>query len=230
MSDVDLFDRSYYLEINEARWSVAESVIEGLPNVRTCIDVGCGPGWFSDRLSKRGLDVFGIDGRQELVDEAARRVPKAKFKTFDITSIDDSRSLLPADLVFCFGLLYHLENPFAAIRNLHFLTENFLFIETQIAPGEGNDFVLVSEGRNQTQGLNFYAVIPSRRALLKMLYVAGFKSVHRYSGKFAHSDFFDTPDRLHRREVFLAAKSAMLTLPDFVQESEPVTPKINYAK
>ncbi|MGO7770990.1 hypothetical protein ACC736_39985, partial [Rhizobium ruizarguesonis] len=76
--------------------------------------------------------------------------------------------------VFCFGLLYNLENPFAAIRNLHRITEQYLFIETQIALGEGNDLVLVSEGQNQTQGLKFNALIPSRRALVKMLYVAGF--------------------------------------------------------
>lgn len=224
------FDQPYYIEINEARWSVAKSIIIKLPNVRTCTDVGCGPGWFAGRLSEMGLDVTGIDGRKELVNEATRRVPKARFETLDITSTEATLPLSRADLVFCFGLLYHLENPFAAIRNLFYLTDKYLFIETQIAPGDANNFVLVSEGRNETQGLNFHAVIPSRRALLKMLYVAGFKSVHRFTGSITHSDFIDTPDRLHRREVFIAAKSTGITLPDFFHEIEPVANKINYER
>lgn len=224
------FDQPYYIEINEARWSFAKSIVSKLPNVKTCTDVGCGPGWFADRLSEMGLDVTGIDGRKELVNEATRRVPKARFETLDIMSNEVTLQLPPADLVFCFGLLYHLENPFAAIRNLYCLTDKYLFIETQIAPGHGHNLILVSEGTNETQGLNFHAVIPSRIALLKMLYVAGFKSVHRFTGEIIHNDFVDTPNRLHRREVFLAVKLSCFTLPDFEREIEPHTPKIDYVR
>jgi SAM-dependent methyltransferase len=224
------FDHPYYIEINEARWLVAKRIIAQLPNVRSCTDVGCGPGWFADRLSEIGLDVLGVDGRQELVDEAASRVSKARFQKLDIMSTEATLSLSPVDLVFCFGLLYHLENPFAAIRNLYCLTDKYLFIETQIAPGHGNNLILVSEGKNETQGLNFHAVIPSRIALLKMLYVAGFKSVHRFTGEIIHNDFVDTPNRLHRREVFLAVKFSGFMLPDFEREIEPHTPKIDYAR
>jgi SAM-dependent methyltransferase len=224
------FDQPYYIEINHARWMVAQSVLSRLiPKPNTCIDVGCGPGWFSDRLLELGFKVIGIDGRRELADEAARRVPQAHFVTLDITSAAAVAALSPADLIFCFGLLYHLENPFAAIRNLHHLTAKYLLIETQIAPASGNDFVLVSEGQNETQGLNFHAVIPSRRALLKMLYVAGFESVYRFTGDVSHCDFNDTPNRLHRREIFLAVKSRRITLSDFVLESVPATPKIDYS-
>lgn len=224
-----LFDDPFYLEINNARWAMAEPVLSViLSEIQTCIDVGCGPGWFSDKLNKLGLDVFGVDGRKEVVHEAARRVPRARFAVCDITASKLELTLSSVDLVFCFGLLYHLENPFAAIRNLCALSNKYLFIETQVAPGDGNDLVLVSEGKNETQGLNFHAVIPSRRALLKMLYVAGYKSVYRYVGEINHIDFVDSSGRRHRREVFLAVKSIGSALPNFVQETEPVTPKIDY--
>ena len=36
------------------------------------------------------------------------------------------RELGASDLVLCPGLLYHLENPFQAIRNLHALTARIL--------------------------------------------------------------------------------------------------------
>ncbi|TAY36084.1 class I SAM-dependent methyltransferase [Rhizobium leguminosarum] len=229
-SSVTFFDEAYYIEINRARWAMAEAVLDRLPRLDHCIDVGCGPGWFSERLINRGLDVLGLDGRDELIVEASARVPKGKFITQDITDPNALQDLQPAGLVFCFGLLYHLENPFAAIRNLHRITDQYLFIETQIALGEGNDLVLVSEGQNQTQGLKFHALIPSRRALMKMLYVAGFTSVYRHTGVVQHSDFIDSPERCHRREVFMVTKNAALSLPDFILESEPTTPKIDYSR
>ena len=225
-----LFDQPFYIEINEARWLAARKILCNISDLESCYDIGCGPGWFTEKLSQLGLEVFGVDARQELVEVAAKRVPRARFKVLDITSTEATLLMAPADIVFCFGLLYHLENPFAAIRNLHYLTKQYLFIETQIAPGDGNNLVLISEGQNETQGLNFHAVIPSRRALLKMLYVAGFASVYRFTGRINHSDFVDTAYRLHRREVFLVSKSSEVTLPCFEKEVEPVTPKISYAR
>jgi SAM-dependent methyltransferase len=223
-----LFDQPYYLEINEARWTSAEKIISSLPTIETCLDAGCGPGWFAERLAKRGLVVFGIDGRVDLTEEARRRVPKAIFSTIDITSLQASAFLPQADLVFCFGLLYHLENPFAAIRALYQATSHFLLIETLIAPEEGACFQLVSEGQNETQGLTYHALIPSRKALIKMLYVAGFSHVMRYTGVVNHIDFNDSPNRRHRREILLASKESG-TFPDFVPETQPVTPKIDYS-
>ncbi|TAK64230.1 class I SAM-dependent methyltransferase [Methylobacter sp.] len=222
-----LFDQPYYLEINEARWESAEKIISSLPKIKTCIDAGCGPGWFAERLAERELVVFGIDGRAELTEEARRRVPKAIFSTIDITSLQAAAFLPKADLVFCFGLLYHLENPFAAIRALYQASNRFLLIETQIAPEEGAGFQLVSEGQNETQGLTYHALIPSRKALVKMLYVAGFSHVMRYTGKVNHIDFNDSLSRRHRREIFLASRESG-AFPDFVHEDQPVTPKIDY--
>lgn len=225
-----LFDEPYYIEINHARWSAATRVISSLSGLKTCVDVGCGLGWFAEKLSSAGLRVHGLDGRQELIEEARRRVPNGLFSMADVTSADALSSFSPADIAFCFGLLYHLENPFAAIRNLHRLTARYCLVETQIAPVVGACFMLVSEGRNETQGLTFHAAIPSRTALVKMLYVAGFKFVYRYTGSVDHPDFNDTQHRLHRREILLASKELPVNLPDTVHEVEPVTPKIDYSR
>ena len=224
-----LFSQPYYIEINEARWAAVERILADLPDLKTCIDVGCGPGWFADRLVRRGLVVLGVDGRMELVEEARRRVPSALFGTADVASTEAACSLPTVDLVFCFGLLYHLENPFAAVRALFQAAGKYLLVETQIAPGGGANFILVAEGRNETQGLTYHAVIPSRSALVKMLYVAGFKFVHRYTGPVDHADFLDAPDRNHRREIFVASKVPM-NVTDMVLEQEPVTPKIDYSR
>ncbi|SEH30285.1 class I SAM-dependent methyltransferase [Magnetospirillum fulvum] len=224
-----LFDQSYYLEINEARWQTAQNILGGLSGIATCLDVGCGPGWFTDKLAQRGLKVVGVEGRAELVEVAAQRVPAAMFANVDVTDTKAMGSLPKADLVFCFGLLYHLENPFAAVRSLHALTGKHLLIETQLIPEETPSFRLVAEGQNETQGLRFFAVIPSRSALVKMLYAVGFACVERYTGHIEYPDFIDTPERIHRREVFLAGQRAM-SLPDFVVEAEPSAPKVDYSR
>ena len=224
------FDQPYYTRINEARWRMAQHTVKELPAIKSCLDGGCGPGWFSERLVDLGLDVVGLDGREIIVAEATKRVPMARFYMQDITGSLLDTVVSPADLVFCFGLLYHLENPFAAIRNLHRLTNKFLFVETQIVPGSENNLVLVSEGNNETQGLHYHALVPSRNALLKMLYVSGFHKIYRFTGSINHEDFYDSSEREHRREIYLAVKSGELVMPGFVYEEQPFAPKINYSK
>jgi SAM-dependent methyltransferase len=222
------FDQPYYIRINEARWAVAERILERMPTMRTCIDVGCGPGWFAERLAGRGLTVLGVEGRPELVAEARRRVPEALFSRVDVCERREMAVLPEVDLVFCFGLLYHLENPMAAIRAIVGLGRHLL-IETQVAPHSGVLLQLVAEGRNETQGLNFHAIIPSRDALIHMLYKAGAGSVERFVGTVDHEDFQDTGERAHRREIFVVG-SEPLSLPDLVLEPMPPAPKLDLTR
>jgi 2-polyprenyl-3-methyl-5-hydroxy-6-metoxy-1,4-benzoquinol methylase len=46
--------------------------------------------------------------------------------------MDDLRSLGRFDIVHCLGLLYHLENPLAALKNLHRVCDGVLLLETII--------------------------------------------------------------------------------------------------
>lgn len=51
---------------------------------------------------------------------------------------------------------------------------------------------------------------------------------HDAAGQNRVSGFINVLDRAHRREIFLASADA-LGLPDFVVESEPDSPKIDYS-
>ena len=134
-----LFDEPYYLRINQARWSAAERILDNLReqtavDLKTCLDVGCGPGWFTEKLQGKNFLVEGLEGRSTLVREARRRVPGVVFHQADAESDGETRSLGTYDLVFCFGLLYHTENPFRVIRNLRRPTRHLLLIETVLIP------------------------------------------------------------------------------------------------
>jgi SAM-dependent methyltransferase len=224
-----LFDRAHYQAINDARWQAATVILDGLPDMRTCLDVGAGPGWFTEKLAARGYNVIGVEGRPELAAAARTRVPGTHFAVVDIEDPMMAAALPPADLVFCFGLLYHLEDPFRGIRHLHALTRRCLLIETQILPGDELHLRLIAEGRNATQGLRHHALVPTRRALVKMLQVAGFNRIFRYAAPIDHEDFVDTPEKNHRREVFLATDEAF-ECPDFVREPASDAPKIDYRR
>lgn len=222
-----LFDCARYLMINEARWQAAKAILDGLPGIGTCLDAGAGPGWFTAKLAARGYNVMGIEGRSELVQAAQARVPDTPFAVADIEETATATSLPMADLVFCFGLLYHLESPFRAIRHLRALTRRYLLIETQILPGDELHFRLIAEGHNTTQGLRHHALVPTRPALVKMLQVAGFRQILRYTAPVDHEDFVDTPEKTHRREIVLASDN-LTDCPNFVLEAAPDAPKVDY--
>ena len=52
---------------------------------RRLLDVGCGHGWLTDRLSQAGASVVGVDGSKALIDIARRRHPELEFEVFDLT-------------------------------------------------------------------------------------------------------------------------------------------------
>lgn len=229
-----LFDESYYIKINEARWSMAEKVLNEIchnngQEISSCIDVGCGPGWFTKKLITYGISAIGLEGRIELVEEAKLRVPEARFYHIVVESKTQMSSLLSADLVFCFGLLYHTENPFRVIRNLHGLTKKILFIESIIIPENTPITWLVEEGKNETQGLTYHAMIPSRTCMVKMLQSSGFKYVYEFSGKIKHEDFIETDTKHKRRAVFLAAR-VNLEVSGFMLAPQVATPKFDFSK
>jgi 2-polyprenyl-3-methyl-5-hydroxy-6-metoxy-1,4-benzoquinol methylase len=102
--------------------------------LRTALDVGCGLGHFSGLLHSSGLQVSAVDGRQGNVEEGRRRYPQVSFRKFDAEDYA-LRELGKFDLVFCFGLLYHLENPMLTIRHLQAMTKTLLLVEAVTFPG-----------------------------------------------------------------------------------------------
>ncbi|MGH7388991.1 MAG: class I SAM-dependent methyltransferase [Candidatus Rokuibacteriota bacterium] len=217
------FKTAAYLGINRARWAAARRILVGLRtsgwSLDTCLDVGCGQGWFSERLAHLGLRVDGLDGRPDNVAEARRRVPGARFRAADIVKSETLARLPSYDLVFCFGLLYHTETPFMAVRNLRRLTRELLLLESIVLPDLAPCACLVDEGTNETQGLTFHAFIPSQTCLVKMLQAAGFPHVHEYVGSVAHADFHESETRHRKRRILVAANRSVA-----IRELAPIPP------
>lgn len=179
--------------------------IRGTINLETAVDVGCGVGYLSKFLLAQGLDVLGIEGREENTEEARRRVPGARFLTRDVEDAS-----LPEvgvfDLTLCAGLLYHLENPFRAIRNLYAMTRKIAIVESMCVPGSDPEMLLLDEGRENNQGLKYIAFCPTEPCLIKMLARAGFPHVYRFKTFPADEDFQSTLTKRRSRTILLASK------------------------
>ncbi len=207
MSAPAVFDQQHYDLLNRARGDVVRALLgelKGPLGLQTAIDVGCGLGYFSGFLRSLGFDVTGVDGRQQNVAEAQRRNPDARFVRLDAED-PAMKALGKFDLVFCFGLLYHLENPFLAIRHLHAMTERLVLVESVIFPGSLPLMALVDEGRTEDQGLNHIAFYPTEACLTKMLYQAGFPFVYEFFSKPEHPDFLSGGSKGPSRTMLAAS-------------------------
>ncbi len=201
------FDQRHYRKLTAARAETIRRVVGKLkPTLRlkSALDAGCGVGFFSQTLEKCGLSVCGFDGREENIVEARKRFPHLPFETANI----EDRSILELgrfDFVLCCGLIYHLENPLLAMRNLRALTEKCLLLESMCLPDEKPSMLLREEPRSDDQSLTDVACYPSESTLVKMLYRAGFAAVYRVTPLPEHDDFRDTPDHTRKRTVLMAS-------------------------
>jgi FkbM family methyltransferase len=208
-----VFDHDHYRRLIEARGETIRKSIASLKRpfgIASALDVGCGLGFFAQILHESGLDVRAFDGREENVQEGRRRFPEVAFEIGDVQDIN-IRRLGEFDLVLCFGLLYHLENPFAAIRNLRALTRKALLLESMCLPDENPWMLLREEPRLEDQSLTDVAFYASEGCLAKMLYRAGFSFVYRMDTLPDHDDFKDSPAHLRRRTVLLATATEVAT-------------------
>ncbi|HWF04364.1 MAG TPA: class I SAM-dependent methyltransferase, partial [Candidatus Angelobacter sp.] len=122
-----IFDQAVQSELRDAKGAFLRRVVspwKSALGLQTAFDTGCGVGYFSGVLQELGLRVAAADGRAENVAEARERYPSIDFRVADAESA--SPDLGTFDLVLCFGLLYHLENPLRAMRNLRALTGKIL--------------------------------------------------------------------------------------------------------
>ncbi len=201
------FDQKEYRQLIEARGETIQRIVTRLKpalGLSNAVDAGCGVGFFSRTLLECSLNVCGFDGRAANVSEARRRFPQIPFEQGDI----EERGILQLgrfDFVLCFGLLYHLENPLLAIRNLRGLTEKCLLLESMCLPGEKPSMLPRADPRQEDQSLTEVAWCSSEVSLVKMLYRSGFSMVYRVMPLPDHEDFRETTEHARRRTVLLAS-------------------------
>ena len=101
------------------------------------LDVACNCGGFSVEAAKHGAEyVLGFDSVQHYIDQAnlvkhALRLEQVDFKRIDVDEIGVS-TVGQFDITFCFGILYHLENPVLAMKRLSSVTQHAMLVDTDL--------------------------------------------------------------------------------------------------
>ena len=218
MSSSWIFDQSNYGALNAARDETVARLLPDLKrrlNLKTALDLGCGLGHYAEILYQHGLDVLAVDGRAENVEEARRRFPHLKFQVADAQN-PELAQLGKFDLVFCFGLLYHLENPFRVVRSIAELSSKLTLIEGIVYPSPEPAMVLMDENTGVDQGLNYMAFYPSEPCLVKMLRRSGLAHCYNPERMPAHPEYHQGSNGFRRRTVLAAARepieSSLLTV------------------
>lgn len=84
-------------------------------------DLGCGSGIFTSILAEKSFDVTGVDISPGMIETAKKTYPKEKHRTSfavgDVEALDFADATF--DGVLLSGLLHHLPDPTACVREVH---------------------------------------------------------------------------------------------------------------
>lgn len=100
-------------------------------------DLGCLEGGYSFSFAKEGYNVFGFDAREDNISKC-NYVKNNSDNDFSLVNFvkDDVRNISnygSFDVIFCCGLLYHLDNPVSYLKLLGTITNKILILHTHYA-------------------------------------------------------------------------------------------------
>ena len=195
VSSPQLFDEDLAVTINRARLDFLASLELPLTGKRV-LDAGCGVGRHTPFYTSRGCTVIGIDGRPENITVMNERYPEVEGIVGDLQNMDLERLGL-FDIVHCFGLLYHLESPVAALRRLANVCREYLILETMVCDAKKPIVVLADESLSTNQALAGLGCRPSPSFVAMALDRLGFQHVYGTTDPPNHPDFlFEWRDTL----------------------------------
>lgn len=141
------------------------------------LDIGASDGYFSFLAEERGAEVVAIDAwpRQGFFVAHELRNSKVEFHHMSLYDLDASTFGL-FDIVFCFGVYYHLKKPVTAMERIALVTKEFALIESEVVPPtlvENMDFSVFHE-MEQYVGDPSNWWVPTVANLLATVRAAGF--------------------------------------------------------
>jgi SAM-dependent methyltransferase len=183
---IECFDTAEALNLNRARLEHLASL--GLPlEGKRVLEVGAGVGHLSHFFLERGCPLVVTEGRSDNVLELRRRFPELVAQRWDVEA--GLLELGHFAVVFCYGLLYHLENPIRALRNMAELCDELLLIETMVCDSALPVMRLDDEPRSLNQALAGIANRPSVPYLAMALNRVGFEHVYTTQTRPAFPDY-----------------------------------------
>ena len=166
-----------------------------------CLDIGCHEGFYSLAMARLGMQVKGVDAREENLKRArfvaeGMGIDRVAYRQGRVENLaNDEKRQYPLTLFL--GILYHVEDPMLCLRQVAAVTGEMCVIETQVVdevegatewgardwkrPYQGILALVDESGEfdagNRETGVTAMATCPSPKALRFMLRQAGFDRV-----------------------------------------------------
>ncbi len=122
------FENPDYLRHNKVRQEHLASLGLDLDG-KTVLELGAGQGDHTQFWLDRGCDVIALEGRRENAAVLRQRYgPSVRVYRFDVQ--EGGVGVVPSDIVYAYGILYHLPRPVAALRLWVKWTAELLLVET----------------------------------------------------------------------------------------------------
>lgn len=210
MSQFQCFLYPDALYINSARQEHLASLGLDLER-RTVIEVGAGIGLHTPFFLERGCEVTVTDGAPPNVGEIKRRHPGLKSFVLDLEDERSLRDLGEYDVVYCYGLLYHMSNPDSVLRRLSEICREKLLLELICSPSTDDVVIYVDDPAGLNQSTIGAGCRPSRRWILNKLteyFGHGYISTTQPD----HPDFptdWNVPTQHNTRAIFVGSKTAI---------------------
>jgi ubiquinone/menaquinone biosynthesis C-methylase UbiE len=168
-----------------------------------CLDIGCHEGFYSLAMARLGMQVTGVDAREENLSRArfvaqAMGVGNVVYREGRVETLasEPGRTF---DLTLFLGVLYHVEDPMRCLRQVAAVTGEMCIIETQVVdevdgvaewgarewqrPYQGILALIDETGEfdagGRETGVTPMATCPSPKALRFMLRQAGFRRIEQ---------------------------------------------------
>lgn len=105
---------------------VVALAMEGVEDAQTVLDIGTGTGLFAEAFAARGYTVSGVDVNPDMLPEAQRFVPSGVFHESTAERLPFEDGVF--DVAFMGLLLHETDDPLAALREAHRVTQRRLVI------------------------------------------------------------------------------------------------------
>jgi len=185
---VEIFDSAPSLTIVRARLEHLDTLelpLEG----QSVLDVGCGIGHLSEFFVQRGCRVVCVDARMENLVRLGELYPGREVRLAHVERESLERFGL-FDIVFCYSLIYHSENPIATLRNVTACCRNLLLLESVVIDQRRPVMQLVDEPIAATdQAASGFGSRPSPAFLAMAVSRMGFPYVYTTRTVPNHPDF-----------------------------------------
>lgn len=190
---------------------------------RSVLETGAGIGDLTAFFLDRGCTVTSLEPRRTNVESFRARYREnawwppehLRIEQGDLLRLDDRTDIAPHQIVFCYGLLYHLDQPLRALQSLARLCTDMLLVETAVAYGVEDDSIQFApeDPLDPTNSITGTACYPSRRWMFNRLGEL-FEHVYMPLTQPHHEQFRldwrqGTPPAGRSRAIFVASRTRL---------------------